>query len=548
MKRSDYMLAALASAVLPNLGVAGVRENVQASATDEAKGIDQTVIQDASGKLYDVYATDTKEGRTRLIRRVKAAQTLAAAREPGGLGFDMDRVVAFAPGDVSRPGQTATAQAVGQQTQAESTPLTPRKPGPTGETTVMIAVHRDGQARPLDLLTLDDCAAVGTAIGAIHRLPSTFLANAKYPVVTTGQIRSQLTAWIRRLRSAGHVPQEITDSWARIMDTEGLWSFSTCTVHGGFSDGDFLFSGSTITTVTNWQDMQVNDPARDLAWIFGKLDESHRNAVLSAYGRMMGSRLDDLIMLRANLWLQMEQVGDFISALNQADSVKIMQFKAQVERLAHQLGMLTAKNHRPSETRQDEQKAGNRPPSTITVGTLLDESERRRQAAAQQNNDADATGERHIDATDMDDDRTGDFDVTGSQPVRKTKQIVDDATEAFDVTAAEHIASAGMVSGNADSDDTSEREESPVSTFVPEQSARERHESLPSSSTIVISTLQTADGSDDTNEEEIPQAHSEAATMLIPLLERDEATMQKAKAEVDRLQAEDATDEKPRVE
>ena len=144
MKRSDYMLAALASAVLPNLGVAGVRENVQASATDEAKGIDQTVIQDASGKLYDVYATDTKEGRTRLIRRVKAAQTLAAAREPGGLGFDMDRVVAFAPGDVSRPGQTATAQAVGQQTQAESTPLTPRKPGPTGETTVMIAVHRDG--------------------------------------------------------------------------------------------------------------------------------------------------------------------------------------------------------------------------------------------------------------------------------------------------------------------------------------------------------------------------------------------------------------------
>ena len=91
MKRSDYMLAALASAVLPNLGVAGVRENVQASATDEAKGIDQTVIQDASGKLYDVYATDTKEGRTRLIRRVKAAQTLAAAREPGGLGFDMDR-------------------------------------------------------------------------------------------------------------------------------------------------------------------------------------------------------------------------------------------------------------------------------------------------------------------------------------------------------------------------------------------------------------------------------------------------------------------------
>lgn len=53
----------------------------------------------------------------------------------------------------------------------------------------------------------------------------------------------------------------------------------------------------------------------------------------------------------------------------------------------------------------------------------------------------------------------------------------------------------------------------------------------------MISKLETADGNDDTNEETIPQAHSEAATMLIPLLERDEATMQKAKAQVDQQQA-----------
>ena len=46
-------------------------------------------------------------------------------------------------------------------------------------------------------------------------------------------------------------------------------------VHGGFSDGDVLFSGATVTAVTNWQNMQVNDPARDLAWIFGKIDEDH---------------------------------------------------------------------------------------------------------------------------------------------------------------------------------------------------------------------------------------------------------------------------------
>ncbi|KFI50860.1 aminoglycoside phosphotransferase [Bifidobacterium biavatii DSM 23969] len=343
------MLAALTSAAMPNIAVAGVRGDDQTSATDEETGIDHAVVQDAAGRLYDVFASDTEAGRKRLASRVRAARTLAEAREPGGLGFALDRVLAFEPGA--------------------------KKDGPTGDTAVMVLVHRDGQARNLDLLTFDDSAAIGTAIGAIHRLAPSSVQSAGYPIFVTSQIRAQLTAWIGRLKAAGHIPPEITDSWARILETEGLWSFNTCFVHGGFTDGDVLYSGSTITAVTNWQNMQVNDPARDLAWIFAKLDEDHRNAVLAAYGRMMGARLDDLIMLRANLWLQMEQVGDFIQAINRADNVKIMQFKAQVDRLAHQLGIVTqrakaataAVSSRPTANGNGQSK----PPSTITVGTLL---------------------------------------------------------------------------------------------------------------------------------------------------------------------------------
>ena len=445
MKRSNYVLAALTSAVLPNLAVAGVRESTQASSTDEAKGIDQAVVQDASGKLYDVYATDTKEGRTRLIRRVRAAQTLAAAREPGGLGFDLDRVIAFCPGDVAKPGQTATAQAFQREDAdaAAAATVDTGRPSPTGETTVMIAAHRQGQSRPLDLLTLDDCAAVGTALGSIHRLSPAFLTAAKYPVFTTGQIHAQLTAWIKRLRSAGHVPGEITNSWARVIETDGLWSFATCTVHGGFSDGDLLFSGSTITAVTNWQDMQVNDPARDLAWIFGKLDETHRNAVLSAYGRMMGSRLDDLIMLRANLWLQMEQVGEFIQALNRGDNDKIMQFKAQVERLAHQLGVIS----RDATPAPDAKAAaggagasGNGSPSTITVGTLLHDDRRHGTTPARPASDtaarASGTGSRAAgtattgaaDAT-PDPDRTGSAEISAAGNVDVTPEVSGTASD-----------------------------------------------------------------------------------------------------------------------
>ena len=254
-------MAALASAAMPNATIAGTRDSEQVNATDKGYGIDHAVVQDAAGKLYDTFASNTPKGRKRLAGRVRAAQTLMGNRELGGLGFDVDRVLAFSNGEQER--------------------------SVTGDVSVMIATHHDGQARPLTLLTLDDCASVGTALGAIHRLRPDFLQEAGYPVFSTGQIRAQLTAWIKRLRQAGHVPQEITTSWSDVLETDGLWSFATCPVHGGLSDGDVLFSGSSITAITNWQDMQVNDPARDLAWIFSKLDENHRNALLSAYGRML---------------------------------------------------------------------------------------------------------------------------------------------------------------------------------------------------------------------------------------------------------------------
>ena len=465
---------------------------------------------------------------------MKAAQTLAAAREPGGLGFDMDRVVAFAPGDVSRPGQTATAQAVGQQTQAESTPLTPRKPGPTGETTVMIAVHRDGQARPLDLLTLDDCAAVGTAIGAIHRLPSTFLANAKYPVVTTGQIRSQLTPGVRRLRSAGHVPQEITDSWARIMDTEGLWSFSTCTVHGGFSDGDFLFSGSTITTVTNWQDMQVNDPARDLAWIFGKLDESHRNAVLSAYGRMMGSRLDDLIMLRANLWLQMEQVGEFIQALNRADNDHIMQFKAQVERLAHQLGVI---KHTPAPAPAAGSAAASstKPglPSTITVGTLLQDDRHQAPAQPQQSDTGTAAVEVSDDTPDP--DRTGSADIVAAGDVDLTPEVEPDADRTANHPQT-NVSGIATGTGSTKPQPSHGASHSSVTITLKELLSMNGHSGTTSTdaSPASQSAAPTDDAvNDDTPDSLVQYGASSAQTTVIPLLEREERALRDARAGLD---------------
>lgn len=72
------MLAALASAAMPSIVMAGVRDSERANDTDDAAGIDQAVMQDAAGRMYDIYACDTEDGRKRLTGRVQAARTLGA--------------------------------------------------------------------------------------------------------------------------------------------------------------------------------------------------------------------------------------------------------------------------------------------------------------------------------------------------------------------------------------------------------------------------------------------------------------------------------------
>ncbi|WP_314688344.1 phosphotransferase [uncultured Bifidobacterium sp.] len=338
---------------MPAVVASGVRDSAQTNEADRSLGIQQAVVQDASGAAYDVFATDSDAGRQRLSGRAKAARTLADFWGANGLSFAVDKVLAYEPGE---------------------DPASPTRPH-----AVLVTMHRAGVSRPLDLLTLEDCSAMGTVIGAIHRIPPSFLGKGGYPVFSTKDIRAQLATWTVQLRRSGHIPREITESWSRLLDTEGLWAFSTCFVHGRFRDGDVLFDGSIVTAITNWQDMQVNDPARDLAWIFAKLDADHRNAVLASYGRMMGSRLDSMIMPRANLWLQIEQVGEFVQALDRADNDRITRCRAQVERLAHQLGVASA---RVSGRRGVEQGQAGRPSphspssSTITVGSLLDSPDR----------------------------------------------------------------------------------------------------------------------------------------------------------------------------
>lgn len=583
---SRFKLAALASAAMPKVQFAGTRQSEQVNATDTAAGISHAVVQDISGKLYDVFISADSKGSKRLHDRARAAWTLEHSKDLAALGFAYDTMLTFMPGKRedanNNAGNVANNVTDGNSTVAGTQQSTPQQSirmssiiaNNNDEDTVLICEHLEGSARDLRLLTTDDCANVGTAIGAIHRLRPTFVTRGKYPAFTTGQIRAQLTGWIKRLRQAGHIPTEITDSWSRVLETEGLWSFETCPVHGGFMDGDILFTGSTITAVTNWQRMQINDPARDLAWIFAKLNEQRRNAVLSAYGRIMGSRLDSLIMLRANLWLQMEQVGDFVQALQRADNTSIMRFKAQVERLAHELSRISN-----AQTAKTGRATGN-PASTITVGTLLENDNTQSRQISKNNStenqlstgNSDETHERDITSegnTELNNaqDETYDSNKTisddtherkvqyagthaaNAEEAEKAAQLADDTatqvithvkTQTVHETAETIVQTAMSKSAdsyandepesvnNASSDEEAKDAKNNNDSEVKDEIIAERNSKVDSANETSSDSKLSED-----EEKNMQDYDDKPETVIIPLLEREERAMRDAQADLD---------------
>ncbi len=334
MTKTLYEAAALTAAVAPKLAPAYVRESEQFLEAGDNDGLQTVVITDSAGKEYDTTIAETKEARTLLARRAKAAILLRKAKEAASLGFHIENVRHFNSGKDSKAIRGLS---------------------------IMVTRHYDGDATELTDLTEAQCGAIGTAIGAIHRMNPQFLIASKMPSFDASVIEKQLKGWMRTLSRNPQVPREILNFWQESMSNPTMFDFQCRPVHGGFDSGDVLFQQNDVNAVIHWEDLQVNDPARDLAWMYKYLDADRRDATIAAYARIMGQHVDSMIMLRARLWVQMEQVRDFIAALERADNVAILELKAQLDQLAHQINL----EYRDDASHHYEH------PNTVTVGDLL---------------------------------------------------------------------------------------------------------------------------------------------------------------------------------
>ncbi len=270
MARSHLTLAALATSAVPGLDVA----------VAAAFGASQ-------GSNFDAAILTGRDGRHWIIR---APRNTAAEAEQSA---DLVALRALSAGVRTRLPFAVSAFA-GQV--------------PIDSTRAIVYEFVYGSKVPLssyDAGPASLAASVGSAIAAIHSLPTSFVADAGLPTYSAQDCLRSCVTVMDRAAATGLLPAALIGRWERAAEDTKLWQFQPTVVNGSLTADSFLSTDGSVTGVLGWQDLRVGDPARDLQFILATRDESIIGSMFDAHTRLRGTG-DRHMRQRAMLYAELE--------------------------------------------------------------------------------------------------------------------------------------------------------------------------------------------------------------------------------------------------
>lgn len=268
MARTHLTLAALATAAVPGLDVAGTRPH-----GSTAGEFDSAVVQSRDGRELIV-----RMPRTPAAENEQAADLLALRALTTGVRSRL-------PFDVP--------EYLGQ--------------APIRSTRALVYGMLPGRVLPADELTGSTglAASVGRAIAAIHSLPAAFIGDAGLPQLSAPDARSATIDTIGRAADTGHLPAALLRRWEEATDDGSLWQFAPVVINGGLSASSLLISDDAVSGVIGWAGLRVGDGARDLHWLLSSRGAEAETAI-AAYTAARGAGADRTVMRRAMLYAELE--------------------------------------------------------------------------------------------------------------------------------------------------------------------------------------------------------------------------------------------------
>jgi macrolide phosphotransferase len=147
--------------------------------------------------------------------------------------------------------------------------------------------------------------ALGRGVAAVHQLPTSFVTDAGLTSHTPFEAMRSSASLVDRAASTKLLPAALLERWEAAIQDSVLWQFQPTVVNGSLDASSVLVDGDVVSGVLGWHDLQVGDPARDLAWLLGLPSAGAVDAAFDAYETARGTS-DHQLRHRATLYRELD--------------------------------------------------------------------------------------------------------------------------------------------------------------------------------------------------------------------------------------------------
>ena len=188
-----------------------------------------------------------------------------------------------------------------------------------------------------DRLKLEDpmVVSIGQTLAQIHSIPTDLVASAGLPEYDPALRNRERVAEFDRAMETGKINPALLERWQNALLDVNLFRYQPTTVHGAMSDDVLLRDGDAIVGINNWSKLAVDDPAVDIAAIYGNCNSDLANAIVLAYEG--STRADRNLKQRANLYFELSLANYLLQCLDQGDEEYIAESVRMLDALHQDL-------------------------------------------------------------------------------------------------------------------------------------------------------------------------------------------------------------------
>lgn len=180
-----------------------------------------------------------------------------------------------------------------------------------------------GSAIDMTRMRVDEpiISSLGQALSAIHSIPTALVANSGLPEYDPAQRVRERVAEFDRSMDTGKIHPDLLERWQSALFDVNLFKYHPTVVHGSLKSDFVLTEGNDVIGIIEWGNLSIDDPAIDLAFVFGEAQPDIADAITLAYEG--STRADRNLKQRAHLYYELSYVTYLLSSINRGDEEEI---------------------------------------------------------------------------------------------------------------------------------------------------------------------------------------------------------------------------------